>query len=234
MVREGYWVPPDNVDRALGRFIAVAQQSGLEVKWASTPYGLADLAEDAGPLSVLADHGIAAARLTYIPRSAVDDPRKLNEHIARLCEKVAGEAVKRGIRVVVQLHGGFHPHNATAAWECIRGCDPKGIGIMLDPGNNANQEGTEIFWYQVALLREYIAGIGVKDSRHVQRPGEFAASSTQFVPVGEGENDWPTIVRELRRARGEVPHIFMPFYEHEQDMAAVLKREVSLIRDALA
>jgi sugar phosphate isomerase/epimerase len=210
------------------------RRAGAAVSWADIPWTPAELLADPTPLAVLAAAGITHVRLGHVRTTSLADPRRLAPTVAAWCAQLAPLAAARGIRAVVQLHGGCFPHNATAAWACVSEADPAGLGVMLDPGNNVAQEGTEAFAYQVGLLGDRIAAIGVKDARHVSRTGDGPPVATRFVPLGEGENDWAAILTTLQRARGPVERIFMPFYTQLGDLRPHLAAEVALVRRILA
>ena len=79
-------------------------------------------------------------------------------------------AEKAGIKAIVQIHGMMYPHNATSAYMALKDLDPTHIGVKLDPGNNVQQEGFELWNYQIPLLGEYISALGVKDANLIVHP----------------------------------------------------------------
>ena len=168
LIRNGYWVQADMLE-ALPPFVRAARAAGLEVKTATTDLGLAQLTADDCPLRALAAEGIETVRAGFVARSDFPDPRTIHDRVRAMLEQAAEVARRAGIRLVLQLHGGCYPHSATAAWFLVKGLDPRSVGVMIDPGNNVTQEGTEAFEYQVPLLKEYLAAVGAKDGGLVLR-----------------------------------------------------------------
>ena len=163
LVRDGYWVTPENIRTALPSFVQLAKEHGLAVEYADTPYNMYELDKLDAELDLLAQNGVKMFRVNYVPKSVVP-ARELADVLKRYAAAAAAAAERHSLRAIVQLHGSFYPHNATAAWPMVRDLDPRYIGIKMDPGNNLAQEGYELFDYQVELLGEYLAAIGEKDA----------------------------------------------------------------------
>jgi sugar phosphate isomerase/epimerase len=234
IIREGYWVEESNLEMDLRNFLAAAERAGLKVTHAASSYSLETLAEEPEPLKILAGQGIRTVRAGYIHRGVVSHPRHLAGHARRLAEAAAESAEKAGLKIVIQVHGGAYPHNASCAWPMVKGLNSGHIGIMLDPGNNVCQEGTEDFGYQVALCGEYFAALGVKDA--VPSPVDSEVDGRwwrkDFAPVDEGENNWREIFQNTLQADFDGPLVLMPFY-HEKEprkLLEVLKREVKYVK----
>lgn len=235
VIRDGYWLEPHSYVELLPGYVKAARDGGLQVEFADTSFAMEDLARDSTPLETLADSGITAVRLGYIARNAVGHVRDLADHARRLAEKTAVAAEKAGIKAVIQVHGGFYPHNATAAWPLVKDLNPRHIGIMIDPGNNIRQEGFEAFEYQIPLLGEYIAAVGAKDACTVRKTNTEKADKgwlREWAPMYEGQANWTTVCGELRKVSFPGPMVLMPFYDTD-DFAAMFgkfKREVEYLR----
>ena len=234
MIREGFWVEPDNVMKTLPGFVKTMTDRGAEVCYADTPYDMDGLCGLGDQLSLMRDHGITMFRVNYILKEQYPD-RALHDKLCADMERAEKAARDHCMKAVVQLHGSCYPHNATAAWFACQDRDPRYLGIKLDPGNNLCQEGYEFFPYQIELLKEYIAAIGEKDARLV-RCGDPALSHKgwyrEFVPAQEGIADYEMIFREMKKHGVAVPGILMPFY-HENDpaaLAAAFKKEVAYFK----
>lgn len=235
VIREGYWLEPDNYAEALPGFVRAAEKSGLEVRFADTSFPLADLAKDNTPLKVLADNGITAVRLGYISKEDAGHVRNLANLARHLAEETASAAEKAGIRAVIQLHGNCYPHNATSAYPMVKGLDPRFIGVMIDPGNNLHQEGHERWDYQIQLLGEYIAAVGAKDAARFRTGDPSSATKgwvSEFVPAYEGVANWQQIFEELARIAFQGPMVLMPFYDTDDfcTMFEKFRREVRYLK----
>lgn len=234
LIREGYWTDPADLS-SVCPFVKKAEEYGLSVKYADTPCSPFDESADR-TFGVLAENGIVLARLAYIEKKSEADPRLLEDKAKRYAEAAAKLAEKHGIRAVIQCHGMMYPHNATAAYPLVRDLDPRYIGIKIDPGNNLQQEGYELFDYQIRLLREYIAAVGAKSGamfRTGDPKGRMNGWVRVNVPAQDGAADYNVIYCELAAQELDVPSILMPFY-HEKETGLLLeglRGEVSYLKD---
>ncbi|MBR4868224.1 MAG: sugar phosphate isomerase/epimerase, partial [Clostridia bacterium] len=224
LIRDGYWISRSQADVDLPRFVKAAQDHGLTVGYGSADLSPADiLSEDSlRLLKTFAQNGIAQVRLQYMGKQQGECMRALKDRFTRMAEDVAEAGRRAEVQCVVQLHGYFYPHNATAAYECVKNCDPKYLGIKMDPGNNLCQEGFELFWYQTGLLGEYIAALGAKDVGYFQA-GDPADDNkgwgARWLPAYEGMINYKQVFSYLHQVNFNGPVIQMPFYEAESDAA---------------
>ncbi len=217
LIREGHHISLDNIDTELPRFIKTAETYGMEVRYAQTDVAMNTIETEEKLLYKLADAGITQFRLAHLhKRRSGLSPRELADFTKYHLENVAKTAEKVGIQAIVQIHGMMYPHNATSAYFAIKDLDPTYIGTKLDPGNNAQQEGFELFNYQIPLLGEYISALSIKDARFFERPDPDIAGGKQFVrkfvPLHEGISDYPQVLSELKKIGFDGPAVFMPFY----------------------
>ena len=235
LIRDGYWMQADNMKETLPAFVRLAEQYGLEVVYAETPFQMEKLPELDDKLAVMADCGIRQFRVDFFAKNAVP-ARELAGRLARMTETAAKAADRHGLRAVVQLHGGAYPHSATAAWPAVKNLDPRYIGVKLDPGTNLLQEGYEDFSYQIGLLGEYIAAIGEKDGAVFrEHPSETGAKgwTSRWVPSQQGMINYDSIFALLKKQNLDIPGILMPFYDEgalQEEVAYFLRcqREAGL------
>ena len=216
LIRDGYWITESNLKEAAPAFVKTAEKYGLEVKYADTDIAVTDVEAKADLLKAMSDCGIEKFRLAYVfKKSFPGHVRELEDFMKRNLAKAAEVAEKANIQAVVQIHGYTYPHNATAAYNCVKGLDPKYIGVKLDPGNNFSVEGYEFLTYQVPLLGEYICALGEKDATLVR--GEDKGDGNKgwyrpFVPAQDGATNHETLFEELSKIGFKGPGIFMPMY----------------------
>lgn len=217
MVRDGYWTSPDRLKETLPGFVTCARAHGLEVRYADTPIDFVDEKKAEEAYDLLAQNGIELIRLAYILRNGDADPRSFETIGLRFAEKACRFGEKYGVRSVIQLHGGFFPHNATAAWHMVRNLDPRYVGIKIDPGNNFAQEGYEHFPYQIRLLKEFIAALGAKDAcaLRIGHGDECKGWVKPFAPAFAGQTDYPTVFSVLHEIGFNGPAVLMPFYNED-------------------
>ncbi len=216
LIRDGYWITETDLVTELPAFVRTAEKYGLEVKYADTDIAVTDAETKADLIRAMSDCGIENFRLAYVfKKSFPGHVRELEEFMRRNLFKVAEVAQRANIRAVVQIHGYTYPHNATAAYNCVKGLDPKYISVKLDPGNNFSAEGYEFLTYQVPLLGEYICALGEKDAMLVR--GEDKGDGNKgwyrpFVPAQDGATNHETLFDELKKIGFAGPGIFMPMY----------------------
>ncbi len=238
LVRDGYWISKQNLSHDLPAFVKAAERAGLTVRYGSADLPLDKLPEDEAELDVLrcfAANGITAVRMQHVPKHPADDPRTYAERFRRQAAAAAEAGRRTGVRCVIQLHGGCYPHNATAAYEGVRGLDPKNVGIKIDPGNNRCQEGYELFSYQIALLREYVAALGAKDVgyfRPTPQPTVEKGWRPAWLPAYEGMIDYRPVFEALYAVGFDGPVVAMPFYEYPpQQMEQAVARELQYFQN---
>ena len=237
LIRDGHHVTSENIAEALPRFVKTAEDHGMEVRYAQTDVAMDNIKNEEELLRRLADAGITEFRLAHLhKRRSGIPPRELADFTRRHLAEVAQTAEKTGIKAIVQIHGMMYPHNATSAYFAIKDLDPRHIGVKLDPGNNAQQEGFELWNYQIPLLGEYISVLSVKDANLFEREETDIAGGKQFtrrfVPLPEGISDYPQILSELKKINFEGPAVFMPFY-NETNLPLLeenLKKELAYFR----
>ncbi len=238
LIREGHQVCLGNLQTALPLYMKTAEKNGLEVRYAQTDVTMENVQNEEDLLRRLADAGITSFRLAHLhKRRSGIPPRELADHVSRHLENVAKTAEKAGLKAIVQIHGMMYPHNATSAYMALKDLDPAHIGVKLDPGNNVQQEGFELWNYQIPLLSEYISALGVKDANIFEHPKADIVGGKQFVyrfvPLPEGISDYPQILTELHKIGFDGPAVFMPFYnENEPDLLEKnLARELAYFKE---
>lgn len=237
LVRDGYWITADNIAADLKAYIAEAKKLGLKVTYADTDFAVDRIEEFESGIKALKDAGIKNFRLGFLNKNAAGNVRNTADYLARHAEKTARLCGKIGIRAVLQIHGIFYPHCATAAYNAVKGLDSRYIGVKIDPGNNMAAEGHELFWYQAELLGEYAAAVGLKDAAAFKTVGDDGSAvwRRDFVPAYEGEADYPQLFKELKKNRFDGDLILMPFYGEHGDgqFDEKLKREIVYFKNAV-
>jgi sugar phosphate isomerase/epimerase len=237
MIREDYWVDDNNYRETIPAYVAAAKAHGLEVKYADTNICMDKIDEYVDQLKVMKENGIEQFRLWYVfRRDFVGRVREMEGFVRENLTRVAEIAKEIGIQAIVQIHGRMYPLSASTAYACVKGMDPRYIGIKMDPGNNFSVEGYEEFDYQVELLGDYIAALGAKNAALFKEDAAEDGTVTwkrDFVPANEGCANYPLIFSELKKANFNGPVILMPFY-HEEDYEAMEKdfiKEIAYFKD---
>ncbi len=238
LIRDGYWISRTDAAKDLPVFVNAAARSGLEVKYGSADLDMNRLLSDETQLDLLkifAANGVEQVRMQHVPKSQKDDMRSYADQFRRQAEIAAQAGEKAGLQCIVQLHGHCYPHNATAAYEGMKGLDPRYIGIKMDPGNNVCQEGYEMFWYQIGLLKDYLSALGAKDVGYFKTEGVVDGNKgwhPVWLPAYEGMINYQNIFTWLKQADFKGPVIAMPFYEREtsEEMEQTVARELAYFK----
>ncbi len=239
VIREGYWVSPEQVAKEAPRFVEAMRAEGVLVPFATAGFDLDALARGQAPLEALAECGIRDFRPGYFRRpnggppvhELVDAARGTMERIARVCEA-------SGTRCVYQLHHGTLFPSPSSIWPIVRDLPPEAVGVELDPGNQS-REGLEDWDRSCSLLGDHVAAAGIKDSaprRDDTSPdGPAKGWRRDWVPCDEGVTDWHDFARALAGIDFEGTFVFMPFYDEDDPdaQARALKREVAYVRAAV-
>ncbi len=238
LVRNGYWITYDNAAKDMATYVKTAQQFGLQVKYGSADLNPDTLLTDEKQLDLLkiyAANGIEQVRLQHVVKKQEEDATTYSERFRRQAENAAMAGEKAGIRCVFQLHGHFYPHNATAAYAGVKGLDPRYIGVKMDPGNNVCQEGYELFWYQISLLKDYLCAMGAKDVGYFKTEGATDGNKgwhPAWLPAYEGMINYQNIFAWLKQADFDGPVITMPFYDchSDEEMEATVAKELAYFK----
>jgi len=238
VVREGYWCEPDNLADTLPAYCTAVRDEGLQVVLASTGFRADHLTEDETPLAVLAECGVPAFRMGYFRLPDAGDVWPALAAARRDMETMAGLCEKHGLRAVYQVHQNTLVSSASAVLELVCDLDPRHVGVMLDPGNQAH-EGFESWRRSAPLLGPYLAGIGVKDVTFERDPDRAREPDKgwrgRWAPLDEGVVNWHDVIRALAAAPFAGLFVFMPFC-HEGDPAATnrqLTRDAAYLRGVL-
>lgn len=236
-VRDGYWVEPASLAGGLRQFQHTCAQAGLIADYAVIADPPASLLADPRPLQILADAGVRRVRIGYLkgpdPAAGFAPAQAELTALAELAELI-------GIQIVVQCHHGSWHSSPEAAWHLVRSCDPKALGVKIDPGNQCH-EGRADPRRALALLGPHLAAVGVKDAAW-----ERAADNSwrcRWVDLPGGCAGWQAWAEALRDYPGTAsgatgfpgPYVFHAF-THEDDptqLVAALTAEVAWLRAAL-
>lgn len=111
------------------------------------------------------------------------------------------QAQAYGVRAVIEVHDHTFCPSPSSALRVLDGCDPRGVGVILDPANMIC-EGWEALPQALAALGPYLAHVHVKDRGITTRaqPQEHRRNDFPFAPLGAGVLDWPAILADLRQA----------------------------------
>lgn len=119
-----------------------------------------------------------------------EDRPRATELLIRSLREIGGFAAPYGVELWVENHMGSLADSAKATGEIVRESGAGNVGIVYDQANliQLRAEGYE---EAIRLQAPYIRHVHVKDKI-------WAEGARRATLLGEGQTDWPGIVRELK------------------------------------
>ncbi|KPK82552.1 MAG: hypothetical protein AMJ81_09730 [Phycisphaerae bacterium SM23_33] len=234
VIRQGYWVTPENLAAELPAFVRSLRRAGIEPHWATAGFMPRPLLSDPAPLAILADNGLREFRMGQWQFRGVDVraglamARREMQQLAPVCEQY-------GVRCVHQLHHDTLVSTAAGIYQIVEGLPARHVGVALDPGNQAH-DGMENWQRSARLLGEYLCGLGVKDTALVRDPARADEPDKgwrrTWCPLYEGVTNWHEVVGALADVDFNGTFVWMPFYDPDNPdvMTRKLKREVAYLK----
>ncbi len=233
VIRDGFWCKPDSLAADVPAFLKTMKKADIKVHFATAGFMPADILADDTAVRVLADNGVREFRLGYYKGG--DEPGKTLETARGEMARLADLCDRLDVKAVYQIHHGTGIPSPSAIWHVVEGLPGEHIGVMLDPGNQAN-EGFERWGRATKLLGENVAAIGVKDARVTQDTSRIGEEDkgwgTSWTTLDQGITNWYELVRSLDAIDFDGTFVWMPFYnEGEPDvMIEKLAGEVAYLR----
>jgi sugar phosphate isomerase/epimerase len=192
VVRTGHPVNLDNVRFALPRAVAAWKAAGLICPLASAPVTLVNPdAPEVEPLYAgCAAAGVPRAKIGFFPFKAGDDYWAGVDAARRALEGFARVGERHGVQTVYQVHSGpVLGSNCAGLMHLLRGLDPRWVGAYPDLGHMVLDG--EDYAMGLAMVREYLSVVGVKDAVHTPQPeGSEPPFVPRFVRLGRGAVNW--------------------------------------------
>ncbi len=199
-VRPGHPVNPANVATALPKAVAVWKAQGLVCPLATAPVTL--VGPDAPEVEPLyagcAAAGVPRVKIGFFPFEPGDDYWALVDAARRALEGFARVGEKHGIQTVYQVHSGpVLGSNCAGLMHLLRGMDPRWVGAYPDLGHMVLDG--EDYPMGLAMVREYLSIVAVKDAYHAPRPaGSEPPFVPRFVKLGSGAVNWRRALGALK------------------------------------
>ncbi len=202
-VRKGHPVNPDNAEKALPSAVRRLQDAGqpvlaitgeTDLLYPSTPY--------VEPLMRAMDTaGVRLLKIGYF----LFDPAKQQywqevDSVRRALDGWQKLARRYNVKVLYHTHSGpaYMGTNASALMHLLRDFDPSAIGAYLDVGHLVVNG--EPFAFALAIVRPYLAMVGLKDMKPFLQPsGDEQKLTWDVVPAGQGGVAWGEVFRLLAK-----------------------------------
>jgi sugar phosphate isomerase/epimerase len=172
----------------------ISEEAGLEIPGIGTYIAVGDLeaADEAMRFAVTA--GASQIRVG----AGAPDGRSYNELFASAREFLAGveELVRsHGVKALIEVHHRTICPSASLAHRLVSAFDPDLVGVILDPGNMA-QEGFENYRIGAELLGPYLAHVHIKNSAF-ERPAGGGVWEPRWAPLEDGVVDFGLVFEAL-------------------------------------
>jgi sugar phosphate isomerase/epimerase len=172
----------------------ISEEAGLEIAGLGTYVAVGDLeaADEAMRFAVTA--GASQIRVG----AGAPDGRSYHELFASAREFLAGveELVRsHGVKALIEVHHRTICPSASLAHRLVSAFDPDVVGVILDPGNMA-QEGFENYRIGAELLGPYLAHVHIKNSAF-ERPAGGGVWEPRWAPLEDGVVDFGLVFEAL-------------------------------------
>jgi sugar phosphate isomerase/epimerase len=142
--------------------------------------------------------GVPRVKIGFFPFTPGADYWALVRAARRALEGFARVSEKYGVQTVYQVHSGpVLGSNCAGLMHLLQGFDPRRLGAYPDLGHMALDG--EDYPMGLAMVREYLSIVGVKDAYHAPQP---AGSEPPFVPrflrLGKGAVNWRRALGALK------------------------------------
>lgn len=199
-VRPGHPVHPGNVAEALPQALAVWAEQGLSCPLATLPTDFTDplVPEVEAVYAACAEAGVGMTKLGYFNFAEGDDYWQTLDRSRGSLGKFAVLSEKYGVKTCCHTHSGpCLGSNCAGLMHLIQGFDATHVGAYPDFGHMA-LDGENIPM-GLAMVRDYLCAVGIKDGLHAPNPGAEPPYNTRYAQLGVGAVDWRLAARTLNR-----------------------------------
>ena len=216
-VRPGHPVHFGNVMTALPEAVAVWRDQGVSCPMVSAPVDFTDPhAADAESLyAASAAAGVPMIKIGYWRFVDGDDYWQVLEHARDELKEFARLGEKHGVKTCCHMHSGqCIGSNCAGLMHLIQGFDPLWVGAYADFGHMA-LDGEDIAM-GLAMIRDYLCVVGMKDGFQALRPGQEPPYGPKFGQLGAGSVDWRRALQTLAAMNFDGPMCVHTEYEFDE------------------
>jgi sugar phosphate isomerase/epimerase len=199
-IRPGHPVNPANVATALPAAVTVWKEGGLVCPLATAPVTLVSPDDpEVEPLYAgCAAAGVPRVKIGFFHYTPGEDYWALVQAARRALEGFAWVGERYGLQTVYQVHSGpVLGSNCAGLMHLLRGLDPRWVGAYPDLGHMVLDG--EDYPMGLAMVREYLSIVAVKDAYHAPRPeGSEPPFVPRFVSLGRGAVNWRRALGALK------------------------------------
>ena len=172
----------------------ISEEAGLEVPGLGTYVAVGDLEATAEAMRFAVMVGAPQVRVG----AGAPDGRSYEELFAAAREFLEGVedlARSHGVKALIEIHHRTICPSASLTHRLVSAFDPDLVGVILDPGNMA-QEGFEDYRIGAELLGPYLAHVHIKNSAF-ERPAGGGVWEPRWAPLEDGVVDFGLVFEAL-------------------------------------
>ena len=198
-VRPGHPVHPGNVTEALPQAVAVWAEIGLSCPLVTLPTDSTnpDVPEVEAVYAASAETGVKMIKPGYFGFTDGDDYWEALDRARGNLQEFAKLSERYGVKTSCHTHSGpIIGSNCAGLMHLIQGFDATHVGAYPDFGHMA-LDGEDIAM-GLAMLRDYLCAVGIKDGLHANTPGAEPPYEPRYAQLGVGAVDWRRAVSTLK------------------------------------
>ena len=197
-VRPGHPVNLDNVHQALPEANRIWQDQGLVCSLATAPVSLIDPTDPAADrlYAACAEAGIGQVKIGYFRFVDGGDYWQLLSEARHGLEGFAKLSARHGVLTCYHTHSGqCIGSNCAGVMHLVRDFDPQHVGVYPDFGHMI-LDGEDMAM-GLAMIRDYLVMVGIKDSFHAPNTDGAPPYVPMFTSMGAGSVDWRRALKLL-------------------------------------
>ncbi len=219
-VRPGHPIHSENVIQTLPNAVKTWQSQGLSCPLVTAPVSMIDpdALDTEGYFIACAESGVPRLKIGFWKYQEGEDYWQVVERARRDLDGMVKLSEKHGVQTCYQIHSGpCLGSNCAGLMHLIKDFDPKFVGAYPDFGHLALDG--EDWAMGLAMIRDYISVIGIKDSLYTPQPeGQSPRFKPCFTKVGDGCVDWQQCLGLLKQMEFGGPLTVHTEYEFDESI----------------
>ena len=204
-LRPGGHVLPEHAEVGLAEAKRIADEQGMTIPMVTTAVSDTDSPHAEAIFAAAAHYGARKLKLGYWRYEPFGTLTKQLDAARATLDRIAKLAATYNVLPWVHIHSGPFLHNGGAtAYLLLRDFDPKQVGAYVDPMHMTVEGGLSGWEMGLDLLAPWLALVGVKNFRWVERGHDGKGQmtfATEYVPLQDGVAPLPKFVERLKQLK---------------------------------